>query len=190
MCGENVFRFHDLRHTGGSSPRVRGKLAITRCSAPSVGLIPACAGKTGEPPGRTRSAPAHPRVCGENEPRLSGLWAKAGSSPRVRGKRVFTIGCGCLWGLIPACAGKTLLGRVGVEASRAHPRVCGENSAGWWCPRLARGSSPRVRGKQPSPSETPAPGGSSPRVRGKPRKLAAQSHKWGLIPACAGKTRR
>ena len=87
--------------------------------------------------------------------------------------------------------------------------MCGENSARRWASRLARGSSPRVRGK-------PTPGGgtwrarrahprvcgenyvayamrehragSSPRVRGKPARVGARGLVAGLIPACAGKT--
>ena len=52
---------------------------------------------------------------------------------------------------------------------RAHPRVCGENafSTGLYC--VARGSSPRVRGKQ--------------------QWLSSAGRHPGLIPACAGKTR-
>ena len=71
-------------------------------------------------------------------------------------------------GLIPARAGKT-----GPRAPRhsprpAHPRACGENGDGHGGPGVARGSSPRVRGK---------PKGSSPLAWGKR-----------LIPARAGKT--
>ena len=70
-----------------------------------------------------------------------------GSSPRVRGKprprrpRVVPAR------LIPACAGKTIGGRSGVDGPGAHPRACGENSSAPSPPASALGSSPRVRGK-------------------------------------------
>ena len=111
---------------------------------------------------------AHPRVCGENENVAGHDDAFQGSSPRVRGKQRVSCCVPSSCGLIPARAGKTPHGvGVGVER-RAHPRACGENSARRWASRLARGSSPRVRGKL-----RPALG------------LQAGAR---LIPACAGKT--
>ena len=53
---------------------------------------------------------------------------------------------------------------------RAHPRVCGENTNDTLLAALAEGSSPRVRGKH--------------------QRHTARSARRGLIPACAGKTRR
>ena len=72
--------------------------------------------------------------------------------------------------LIPACAGKTERLIFRYIDFWAHPRVCGENMqhAGELLP--FEGSSPRVRGK-----------------------LNRDTHGlvfYGLIPACAGKTRR
>ena len=71
-------------------------------------------------------------------------------------------------GLIPACAGKTSGGVMGVRPLRAHPRVCGEN-----------GIKPKLHGQCR---------GSSPRVRGKLMVEAREPLLPGLIPACAGKT--
>ena len=91
-----------------------------------------------------------------------------GSSPRVRGKRVCKLVEALDAGLIPACAGKTYPACQRERASRAHPRVCGENGD--------------------SLLEKVASAGSSPRVRGKPVLHAVQSSGERLIPACAGKT--
>ena len=92
----------------------------------------------------------------------------SGSSPRVRGKQ----GAGRLVveddGLIPACAGKTTWGEAQARYRTAHPRVCGEN----------------VLGTPTKPSDR----GSSPRVRGKRRGGRGRVCRFGLIPACAGKT--
>ena len=50
----------------GSSPRVRGKPTICIAFAGIIGLIPACAGKTGVCVFGCVWFRAHPRVCGEN----------------------------------------------------------------------------------------------------------------------------
>ena len=70
--------------------------------------------------------------------------------------------------LIPACAGKTRRDMTFRACARAHPRVCGENSPDTVIVPWVVGSSPRVRGKQPT--------------------LARDDAMAGLIPACAGKT--
>ena len=209
VCGENGLRVCFYHRVRGSSPRVRGKrfacLFLPSCS----GLIPACAGKTPTKHATKSSNKAHPRVCGENPSNASPRSFECGSSPRVRGKRVFEyVAGGGQW---------------------AHPRVCGENKPGMIHAGVTKGSSPRVRGKlvhearrrvaaglipacagkTHSPStpmcsttahprvcgENPmaaarpilAPG-SSPRVRGKPACTSSCERSGGLIPACAGKT--
>ena len=188
---------------------MRGKLTGFYDIQPGDGLIPACAGKTQPRMGRNRGRGAHPRVCGENSSRPSGMSARAGSSPRVRGKLDF-----------------------GAKVNRrrvAHPRVCGENPHDHRPRPERRGSSPRVRGKPLAPKSRPRgrrliPAcagktceharkhslvgahprvcgenlecllatieclGSSPRVRGKLFLKSATLNAYRLIPACAGKT--
>ena len=107
-------------------------------------------------------------MCGENRGGLPTPGRRAGSSPRVRGKRADRERLEALAGLIPACAGKTLTSTCLTSSLRAHPRVCGENPLLFIESFQHTGSSPRVRGKRRS---------SRP-----PRGLD------GLIPACAGKT--
>ena len=131
-------------------------------------LIPACAGKTGRPWYESGTPTAHPRVCGENGRRWSKGRRRPGSSPRVRGKLPSDCDSVYRFGLIPACAGKTLLGRSAARVQWAHPRVCGENSRTVPSRYSLRGSSPRVRGKR------------SRDMKGRSRVR--------LIPACAGKT--
>ena len=53
----------------------------------SLGLIPACAGKTMLRGKQLQERSAHPRVCGENQRLGLTIGGKDGSSPRVRGKR-------------------------------------------------------------------------------------------------------
>ena len=69
VCGENLESQSDKVHDAGSSPRVRGKHPVAGFVQPSVGLIPACAGKTPRRPPGAWAEPAHPRVCGENTER-------------------------------------------------------------------------------------------------------------------------
>ena len=168
MCGENRGLFLMSWLSRGSSPRVRGKHFAKRRHAVAGGLIPACAGKTTAPTDCSRSAAAHPRVCGENTVFHVKIVTHPGSSPRVRGK--LASGMSAKWniGLIPACAGKTPWPGFHPFVDGAHPRVCGEN--------LDRD---RLNARRL---------GSSPRVRGKRRLIIGGLITSRLIPACAGKT--
>ena len=168
VCGENCRRRSSELPAKGSSPRVRGKHVRRWLPILEDRLIPACAGKTKGRLVISRDDPAHPRVCGENNCEKSTTLHRDGSSPRVRGKHLLPDGLGRCWGLIPACAGKTLLGSSPAKKERAHPRVCGENPSSISTVVIALGSSPRVRGKRHRHHHGPG--------------------QDGLIPACAGKT--
>ena len=147
VCGENTPSEVIGRWTGGSSPRVRGKSIPPHWSASCHRLIPACAGKTRGGRVRLLRASAHPRVCGEN---LSGdqeAMVEAGSSPRVRGKRGPLTDRPRPPRLIPACAGKTASRPADPDATRAHPRVCGENGSCTTPPPVGAGLIPACAGK-------------------------------------------
>ena len=168
VCGENHIVEIEIVRAAGSSPRVRGKPSISSDPLRHGRLIPACAGKTAGDYRRQGGARAHPRVCGENELIANGSKLSQGSSPRVRGKQTLQGLPGQIARLIPACAGKTGSADPADGCSRAHPRVCGENSIVTLVIESTKGSSPRVRGK---------PGRKHPKP-----------HPGRLIPACAGKT--
>ena len=93
--------------TGGSSPRVLGKLGLILDEISHGRLIPARAGKTQRQARRPHPRAAHPRACGENHFSMSFLQPFTGSSPRVRGKQGVAVGAARGVGLIPARAGKT-----------------------------------------------------------------------------------
>ena len=169
MCGENYSAPTYQAALTGSSPRVRGKLARWVQVEPFSGLIPACAGKTCTSLQWAELRRAHPRVCGENRYGRVRPTRKAGSSPRVRGKLYRENAERATYGLIPACAGKTVRDKAARLNCWAHPRVCGEN--------------------MPCGNTRILEGGSSPRVRGKPHSGSEHNTRRGLIPACAGKTR-
>ena len=157
-----------MKRSRGSSPRVRGKLHRRGPVDEGVRLIPARAGKTAKRRPLRRRRRAHPRACGENRGHPFCASARAGSSPRVRGKHG---GLDADLGphrLIPARAGKTRRNWQGSCPRRAHPRACGENQDENIVNLSKDGSSPRVRGKRPGDQLT-------------------GDHR-GLIPARAGKT--
>ena len=107
-------------------------------------------------------------MCGENTPINHSIIYFPGSSPRVRGKLSVALDDGGVFGLIPACAGKTRCETARASEWRAHPRVCGENPVSDHHMSTRSGSSPRVRGKLPAYDQAQITSG--------------------LIPACAGKT--
>ena len=111
----------------GSSPLTRGKPLIGAKGTPSVGLIPAHAGKT---------------------PILVFYRFQAeGSSPLTRGKPSETVRQGIRRRLIPAHAGKTASRAQSAASRRAHPRSRGENELVRRGGGRGHGSSPLTRGK-------------------------------------------
>ena len=133
-----------------------------------MGLIPAHAGKTIADHVGIVEAKAHPRSRGENSRASRASRCSRGSSPLTRGKRQHDHERPRRRRLIPAHAGKTLIGASGSPIMRAHPRSRGENFDVVSLYLIGVGSSPLTRGK--------------------PRGGARGSSGGGLIPAHAGKT--
>ena len=76
--------------------------------------------------------------------------ALAGSSPRMRGTLRVHHSFGGLIGIIPAYAGNTGTRNIFYKHRGDHPRVCGEHVMMVGSFRLSKGSSPRMRGTQPT----------------------------------------
>ena len=91
MCGEHCMWFAGLEQIMGSSPHVRGTRSRAKAGRPRPGIIPACAGNTSYARLYGAQLRDHPRMCGEHravwEPSLDCL----GSSPHVRGTRLFSL---------------------------------------------------------------------------------------------------
>ena len=154
------------------------------------GIIPACAGSTGHNAGYALRSRDHPRMCGEHVDPDNPESDPMGSSPHVRGAlkcgfaavpglRIIPACAGSTGvvlmrffpnGIIPACAGSTKRLSSTEMPFRDHPRMCGEH--------LDAGS-----------EQKPCPG-SSPHVRGARHILLLSCLRIGIIPACAGSTRR
>ena len=154
--------------TLGSSPHGRGKLPESVKGEGGQGLIPAWAGKTSCITVGSPEPEAHPRMGGENLPRVAWATVGAGSSPRGRGKLHHAEAPIQQIRLIPARAGKTTPDASRSFSYQAHPRAGGENFGELAGEFAASGSSPRGRGKR------------TPRT--------AALDKARLIPARAGKT--
>ena len=167
-CGEKNDRRPPLAEREGSSPRVRGKGALGRRTGRHPGIIPAGAGKSKTVPANPLNTEDHPRGCGEKSSSATPRSLPRGSSPRVRGKAEDCTTCFKGTGIIPAGAGKRNPENCEHSSSGDHPRGCGEKRMVGSSSRSSEGSSPRVRGKVPSPSP-PSPSGS-------------------IIPAGAGKS--
>ena len=152
----------------GSSPRVRGKLALQLQCQGKGRIIPARAGQTRVRLQGSPATPDHPRACGANMVLRIVARLRYGSSPRVRGKHLVALDTVAGHRIIPARAGQTVTAASRLPSAPDHPRACGANS---WKLSGSIGED-----------------GSSPRVRGKLVALFAQSSSERIIPARAGQT--
>ena len=73
----------------GSSPLAQGTLGSRGRGGNASWLIPACAENTSAHDPKSTAPPAHPRSRGEQWSRQSLTNARPGSSPLVRGTRIF-----------------------------------------------------------------------------------------------------
>ena len=128
MRGENGCSESTRQIGSGSSPHARGKLKRCFRLFAAFRLIPACAGKTDASQNHGLHSQAHPRMRGENSPVTCQCSRTSGSSPHARGKRRVAKFPLEFPGLIPACAGKTLVRSLPWLHSGAHPRMRGENA--------------------------------------------------------------
>ena len=170
----------------GSSPLTRGKRDHAERARDVSRLIPAHAGKTNPPLGQARPGGAHPRSRGENTVRDLGPPLKGGSSPLTRGKLAVDRRDRDSGGLIPAHAGKTVVGCVAAAFGGAHPRSRGENGLLGQLDNLGQGSSPLTRGKRPRyadqavrPRLIPAHAGKTAAVRRRPGRVRAHPRSRG-----------
>ena len=118
-----------------------------RASATRARIIPAHAGQTHRMQRGFMAGPDHPRACGANVHTAYQLRFPAGSSPRMRGKRLHDRCHRQRGRIIPAHAGQTDCRFDGVAGSADHPRACGANQAPGNVSPSSCGSSPRMRGK-------------------------------------------
>ena len=107
VCGEKVMMQFDHVCKRGSPPRVRGKAKIIIAASFASGITPACAGKSIAFQTVRFCYRDHPRVCGEKLHWAPINGQNSGSPPRVRGKGSCYYLMRSLFGITPACAGKS-----------------------------------------------------------------------------------
>ena len=169
-CGEHGSLRPGKRRLTGSSPRLRGTLALALARLTAERFIPAPAGNTAARPVTAYARAVHPRACGEHQGMGSGVGHLVGSSPRLRGTRDRLRQEATMARFIPAPAGNTIRRARPLSMDSVHPRACGEH-------RVKTG-------------DGDADGGSSPRLRGTPGGVRARAHVRRFIPAPAGNTMR
>ena len=103
----------------------------------------------------------------DNQPPIEKL-AKSGSPPHARGRRFADPAANLPSGITPACAGKTSSSSASTPNKADHPRMRGEDFLHSRNRKRGKGSPPHARGRQPMTS--------------------ALRLRWGITPACAGKT--
>ena len=107
MRGEDRALASPIVYLVGSPPHARGRPRPSMRCTPAAGITPACAGKTRRGRGSSGHFPDHPRMRGEDVVEKGELGVDAGSPPHARGRRYGSLRCAQLWGITPACAGKT-----------------------------------------------------------------------------------
>ena len=107
MRGENAVPLSVTVLGSGSPPHARGKLVRGEPGQRSVRITPACAGKTHKQTQTRIKSRDHPRMRGENKPRICKLNMTVGSPPHARGKHLGDFETAIEAGITPACAGKT-----------------------------------------------------------------------------------
>ncbi len=152
----------------GSSPHARGTHNKLIHNPILKGIIPACAGNTGQLDAGERVEWDHPRMRGEHESARMPVASVGGSSPHARGTRWRAGGSVRPSGIIPARAGNTQQTDTQSDTKWDHPRMRGEHESARMPVASVVGSSPHARG--------------------------TRKCRWdvavhvGIIPACAGNT--
>ena len=168
MRGEHSSYYGCEYDWAGSSPHARGAPTGRSGRSMATGIIPACAGSTAHLNKHTCLVGDHPRMRGEHARFQFSVMLSRGSSPHARGAPDTCDARYLEWGIIPACAGSTLLESCRTGARGDHPRMRGEHH----------------RGQTATHGST----GSSPHARGAPDLVTVVDLLNGIIPACAGST--
>ena len=151
MRGEHVFNFGVLFFCMGSSPHARGTHRREGVHRDGTGIIPACAGNTGNLLRRIFDAGDHPRMRGEHYPVRKRCEYGRGSSPHARGTLQLYEMDAEHEGIIPACAGNTSSWDGSSAPPEDHPRMRGEHDCVLFF-LLFFWDHPRMRGEHPDPT--------------------------------------
>ena len=168
VCGADRGLPPTVDERWGSSPRVRSRQYVALEQSAWRGIISACAEQTNNQGIGIAQWRDHLRVCGADPAACRAHTPPAGSSPRVRSRRMAGHQTHSRRGIISACAEQTISLMTRISIRKDHLRVCGADSGSCWC--------------------TAGVGGSSPRVRSRHAQAAASPAHRGIISACAEQT--
>ena len=148
VCGAVADSISGRDHTPGSSPRVRSGRQHGTNGVKRLGIISACAERSGPVAPCLPCTPDHLRVCGAVVNDWNSTMRKPGSSPRVRSGRRPRWSASCCSGIISACAERSSPRSPSGSPRRDHLRVCGAVVVDSRAVQATAGSSPRVRSGQ------------------------------------------
>ena len=150
----------------GSPPHARGRRIVPQRHELTLGITPACAGKTGGRLGLYPFRRDHPRMRGEDADGVVESSRAGGSPPHARGRRWrYPIGASRMR-ITPACAGKTRPPcGIGVDVLGSPPHARGRRARDRvWASRL--GITPACAGKTPRTLRRRRASKDHPRMRG------------------------
>ena len=107
MRGEDVTPVAPGVEGTGSPPHARGRRTPLARLSQTIGITPACAGKTPTIPLSFSIMRDHPRMRGEDQSGLGPVESELGSPPHARGRLGVSFRPSPISGITPACAGKT-----------------------------------------------------------------------------------
>ena len=151
--GEHNRRRWEMVMAWGSSPRARGAHRHGPADHPGGGIIPACAGSTPTSSSVYGGRRDHPRVRGEHLACQQNRSWMRGSSPRARGALLQVGSRVAQAGIIPACAGSTVMERLRQKSDRgSSPRARGALDCQSKCMTMP-GIIPACAGSTPWPAQ-------------------------------------
>ena len=148
MRGEDLGLDGSHRLLYGSPPHARGRHPVPFDRVPLARITPACAGKTRSACPSSGLCPDHPRMRGEDTRLRADFPVGAGSPPHARGRLDGEFVPAALFGITPACAGKTTRLSWTNSGLRDHPRMRGEDRTPRCMWRSGGGSPPHARGRR------------------------------------------
>ena len=110
LCGEQSVHTVKAEDSPGSPPPVRGAEKKEGITYAISRITPACAGSRPFTPEFTTRDKDHPRLCGEQPPRMGRFAGATGSPPPVRGAEGGESHPRLTQGITPACAGSRYTG--------------------------------------------------------------------------------
>mgnify|MGYP001639887470 CR=1 FL=1 len=128
MRGEDYSVAPRISKLHGSPPHARGRLREEYAKLEKRGITPACAGKTTKGRMNKMREGDHPRMRGEDVSYYNAEAFTMGSPPHARGRRERSCRYGNVFGITPACAGKTSSRSPTAPSSPDHPRMRGEDT--------------------------------------------------------------